>query len=433
LSLRYDLDEVPPLAEFLLSGLQWLAISIPGIIIVGKVVCGLHFADLPARITYLQKLSFMVGIALFSQVLWGHRLPLILGPSTVLLIGMIATFGFDVAAVYTSIAVGGCLLFLAAVTGFFGRLQKFFTRRIVAVVLLLIAFTLMPTVLGLFRPPGSVSPVLHLLFAFLLMLLMFAAEWALPPAWKSAIIFFAMIAGGLAWVALFPLSDREAVPRDLPALACFFGGFTASLALAPGVLLSFLFCFLGLSINDLGSIESVSALLDPPDMERRVNRGIAFTGLANLASGLFGVIGPVDFSLSPGVILSTGCASRFTLVLTAVLLILLSFSPLVLGAVGSVPPVVVGSVLLYILVFQVGAGLALIGRAGKGVELESAVVIGLPVLMGTVISILPVRYLGGFPLFLRPLIGNGFVVGVLTALILEHGFQRMRSGGGRGG
>jgi hypothetical protein len=41
--LRYDLDDAPPLAEFLLFGLQWLAISIPGIIIVGKVVCGLHF------------------------------------------------------------------------------------------------------------------------------------------------------------------------------------------------------------------------------------------------------------------------------------------------------------------------------------------------------------------------------------------------------
>ena len=355
--LRYDLDDVPPLAEFLLFGFQWLAISIPGIIIVGKVVAGLHFADLHARIVYLQKLSFMIGLALFSQVLWGHRLPLILGPSTVLLVGMIASSGFDVAAVYTSITAGGCLLFLAAVTGFFGRLQRLFTRRIVAVVLLLIAFSLMPTVLGLFRPPGSVSPVLHLLFAFLLMLLMFAAERMLAPAWRSAVIFFAMVVGGFAWLVLFPSSGLEAAPRGLPALAGFFSSFTTHFVLAPGVLLSFFFCFLGLSVNDLGSIESVSALINPPDMERRVNRGIAFTGLANLASGLFGVIGPVDFSMSPGVILSTGCASRFTLVLTAVLLVLLSFSPLVLGAVGSVPPVVVGSVLLYILTFQVGAGL----------------------------------------------------------------------------
>ena len=55
--------------------------------------------------------------------------------------------------------------------------------------------------------------------------------------------------------------------------------------------------------------------------------------------------------------------------------------------------------------------------------------IGLPVLMGTVVSFLPGRVLGGFPLFLRPLLGNGFVVGVLAALLLEHGVLRGRKGG----
>jgi xanthine/uracil permease len=429
--MRYSLNDVPPPAEFVLFGLQWLAISIPGIIIIGKVVGGLHFADSSSQITYLQKLSFVIGIVLISQVLWGHRLPLILGPSTVLLIGMIASTGFDRAAVYGSIMVGGGLLFLIAVTGLFGHLQRLFTPRVVAVVLLLIAFTLMPTVLGLLVPAGPVPPHRSISFAFALILGMVVAQRFLPPLWKSAIIFFAMIAGSLAWFIVFPSPHRQAAARGLPLVSCFFSGFTTSFSLAPGVLISFLFCFLGLSINDLGSIESVSTLLDPPHMRQRVNRGIALTGLANLAAGFFGVIGPVNFSLSPGVILSTGCGARLTLVLTGALLVIISFSPFLMGMIGGVPPVVTGAILTYILTFQIAAGLAAIGQEGKAVPVESGIVVGLPVLLGTAISMLTARILEAFPLVVRPIIGNGFVVGVLTAFVLEHAIYREKRGTSR--
>ncbi len=424
MQIRYKLDDMPPFGEFVLFGLQWLAISIPGIIVIGKIVGGLHFTDPSAQITYLQKLTFVIGVVLVSQVLLGHRLPLIVGPSTVLLVGMIASAGFDPATVYASIMVGGSILFLTAVTGLFGRLQKLFTVRVVAVVLLLIAFTLMPTVLGLLIPPGPVLPHRCMSFAFMLILGMFIAQRYLPPIWKSAIIFFAMIAGSLAWVIIFPSSGLHSAPRGLPAFSGFFHEFTTRFSVAPGVLASFIFCFLGLSVNDLGSIESVSVLLKLPDMRQRVNRGISLTGLANLASGFFGVIGPVNFSLSPGVILSTGCASRFTLVLTGGLLVLLAFSPAVLGLVESVPPVVIGCVLTYLLTFQIAAGFATIGQEEKGFRLESGLVVGLPVLMGTAVSMLPARILGTFPLVLRPVMGNGFVIGVLVAFILEHVLYR---------
>ena len=89
IDLKHQLDEWPSFGELLLLGLQWLAISIPGIIIVGKVVGIIHDSAVVGQITYLQRMCFMVSIALFAQILWGHRLPLILGPSTVILIGII--------------------------------------------------------------------------------------------------------------------------------------------------------------------------------------------------------------------------------------------------------------------------------------------------------------------------------------------------------
>jgi xanthine/uracil permease len=87
-----------------------------------------------------------------------------------------------------------------------------------------------------------------------------------------------------------------------------------------------------------------------------------------------------------------------------------------------------GCVLTYLLTFQIAAGFATIGQEEKGFRLESGIVVGLPVLMGTAVSMLPARILGTFPPVLRPVIGNGFVIGVLVAFILEHVVYKERKG-----
>jgi xanthine/uracil permease len=70
--------------------------------------------------------------------------------------------------VYTAIASGGLTLAIAGITGLFGNLQLFFTRRVVGVVLLLITFSLMPTILNLITDPNSTSSQTHLMYALIL-------------------------------------------------------------------------------------------------------------------------------------------------------------------------------------------------------------------------------------------------------------------------
>ena len=68
------------------------------------------------------------------------------------------------------------------------------------------------------------------------------------------------------------------------------------------------------------------------------------------------------------------------------------------------------------------------GSGGKGSD--AGIVIGFPLLAGTVVSFLPAQVLTGLPAVFRPLLGNGFVVGVLTAFLLEHVIFRRREKGG---
>lgn len=421
MEFKHKLDEWPPFPELMLLGFQWLAISIPGIMIVGRVVSALHNDSLAGQIVYLQKLSFMVSITLFVQVMWGHRLPLILGPSTVLMIGVIAGSSFDPSAIYSSIMIGGMVLAMLSLSGLFGYVQKLFTSRVVAVVLILISFTLVPTITNLIAVSYRAVPTfVNLTFAITLTASMFISYRLVGALWRSTLILWAMIAGGITYYIIFPEASGFGVLLDESITGLFFDDLTTRWSFEPGVLVSFLFCFFALSINDLGSIQSMKEILNPPDMPRRINRGITFTGFANVFAGFLGIIGPVNFSLSPGVITATRSASRFTLIPASILLFILSFSPFFIGLLGNIPPAVIGSSLIYILYFQVVAGKNIAFRSREDFSLENTLVIVLPALVGTVIAFLPPSSLRILPIALRPIIGNGFVMGVLSALILEH-------------
>jgi len=420
---EYGLDQRPPLFKSFLFGIQWAAIAISLIIILGKVVGSVHFSDSANQVMYLQKMFLITAVTLFFQVVLGHRLPLICGPAAVLLIGVIASQSFEISAVYSSVMAGGFIIAILGATGLFGYLKKLFTTRVVAVVLLLIAFTLAPTILNLMiNAKSGIPPILNLTFAVALVFSMFLLHRVLSGIWKSTLIIWSLILGSLFYFIFFPTGSTDKLFLQTHWISGFFSGFTMKLSFEPGVLVSFLFCYLALSINDLGSIQSMDVLLSPPHMDRRITRGLTLTGLANVAAGFFGIIGPVNFSLSPGVIASTGCASRFCLLPAAAIIGILAFFPAIIGIIGSVPSVVIGCVLLYILTSQIAAGLIVTfqGVDENGFQFDSGLIIGLPVLFGTVIAFLPAAVLDSFPVVLKPICGNGFVVGVVFALTLEH-------------
>lgn len=51
---------------------------------------------------------------------------------------------------------------------------------------------------------------------------------------------------------------------------------------------------------------------------------------------------------------------------------------------------------------------------------DDALILALPVLMGVIIAFMPAEVTAAIPALLKPLLGNGFVVGLLTVLFMEH-------------
>lgn len=422
--MKYGLDDKPGFVPLLLYGVQWWVATLPSLVIMGVVVARLHSPYLAQHVFYLQKLFVLLGAATIIQVLFGHRLPLVMGPASTLLVGILATLSSGVAAMYTAIFTGGAILAAASFCGLLSRVRGLFTPRIVAVILMLIAFSISPTILHLIADGENAA--LHFCFALATVFALVLLNARLRGVWKSLTILFGMAGGSLGYFLLF--GPPSVPPQSLGGSSLFLPGpeFDA------GVTLSFLFCFLALTINELGSIEAVGHMLRAGGMPGRIRRGAGIQGLTNMLAGAMGVIGPVDFSMSAGLIEATGCASRHTLVPAGILLALCGLSSTVVLALCLIPSPVMGALLLYLMAAQLASGLGLLVREKGIAGFDHGIVVALPLMVGLAVAYAPPEVFAGLPDLLRPVVANGFVMGTLAVLALEHGIFRSNGAEDRG-
>lgn len=419
--LKYKIDQRMPLKDLVAYGLQWFLIIIPTLIILSVLIGNLHFDSVAEKTFYSQKVFALVGITLLAQTLRGHRLPIVIGPATVLLIGILSATTHGASAVYTAIVLGGALMVLISYTGLLRTLTRFFTPRIIVVILALIAMTLMPTIIRLVFA-NIAMPLGAFLFALGMLGAMIVLNRLLRGVWKSTVVLWTLLAGSFGYRWLFadytPLSKVSFA--ELPWHQLFIPGFTFDV----GVLFAFFFCYIALFINEVGSIQAVDKSLKAGDSTNRTMRGLRYTGFSNMLCGLFGVIGTVDFSMSPGIIMNTGCASRYALVAAAVGLIVCALFPQMIVLICAIPEPVLGGVLLFIMVSQLASSFQMMTSQPIARNFADCLTLALPLMMALLISFLPAEVVGAIPEVLRPIATNGFVIGVVTVLLMEHVINR---------
>ena len=413
MDFRYSLNERPKWSHLLLYGIQWLLISIP------VVLTSTFIAPAGETIAFTQKIFGVMGAIMIVQPLLGHRMPLVAGPASALLMGILTTTaqGCSQSAIYTSMIIGGAFVTLMAVSGAMSRIQRLFTPRIALSILLLIVFTITKPIINLiFSNPAHQQ--LAFWFCIICTTLMAVANNLLRGVWKSTVVLWAMILGSLAYYAFVGFPDSIAADTRTSTL------FLQQFELDWGVVLSFLFCYIALLINQVGSVQSLGNMIAADSMESRNKRGMIVTGLGNILSGAMGVVGPVDYSLSPGIVASTRCASRYTIIPAGLAMIAVAFSPKIVGFLMSIPAPVMGTVLLFLMCTQLSAGFEIIRNSGCIKEFRHGMIIALPLLFNVIMTFAPADAIAAIPQIIRPIVGNGFVMGVIVILLLEHIFLR---------
>lgn len=418
MNLKYNVDDRMPAGQMMMYAIQWFVLCIAVVSTSIFVATGTP----EDRLFFSQKLFAVIGITGFLQVVAGHRLPIVVGPAAVLLVGVMASLmaEADVSAIYSSIAIGGVLITLLTIGGLMRFVQRIFTPRIVVVILMLIATTLAPTITNLVFPAHAShdEKIFGLLFAVVGVVLMVVANRNLKGVAKSLVIPVALIVGSAAYFAVFD------APQHVSTAASWRGLFIEEFVFDWSLVVAFIICYIALAINDIGSMESLGGMLGVKDMDKRMKRGVRITGVMNIVAGSMGVLGPVNYSMSPGVIASTGCASRYALIPATLMLVVCALFPDVIWVLTAIPSPVIGVILLFLMGTQLAASFEMMQSSRSATTFADALTLGLPIMVAMLFQLMPK---GIAPAVIQPLVGNGFAMGVIVVMIMEHVINRPKS------
>jgi len=109
-------------------------------------------------------------------------------------------------------------------------------------------------------------------------------------------------------------------------------------------------------------------------------------------------------------------------------MIVCAFIPKLWAFLTIIPPSVTAAVLFVTLSSQFMAGISVLMSKKERVDRREYFTVGLPLLMGTMVSMIPKPFFQQFPVAIASLMSNGLVVGILSGLFLEHILFRSRTG-----
>jgi len=156
-----------------------------------------------------------------------------------------------------------------------------------------------------------------------------------------------------------------------------------------------------------------------PDL-KRIGRGLLADSVSVTLSGMLGGMATDTSASNVGLSNASGATSRWIGVTAGLLFAVLGLSPK-LGAVLSIMPMpVMGAILVYVTSFMIISSLQVI--LASSIDLHMTFVIGIPLIFGLSIDMLPQMY-GTMPTWLRPFIGSSLTFSTILAVVLNQLFH----------
>jgi len=436
-NIKYGLDARLSPGKTAAYGFQHMILLIanaaimPVIIARGLGLDGVEISEM------LLRTFFICGILCILQTRFGHRYPIIDGPSGlwltvwISLASVASAMHGDLAALRSHIEFGMLIsgLFIMAI-GFSGKMKyiaKLFSPMVNGVFLILMPIQLSKSfvggMLGTVYGGTEIDPKSFSAF-WLTVAVMILVNIFGTPFLKSIAILVGIAVGWIfaAFIGLGSFIDSSAPVPFIKLPEIYAWGLPV---FDPGILIT---CIIGsflLFSNFLASTLGMADVVKEEFTEKQLNRGTVFFGITTIATGAFSTIGFVPFATSMGIVRMTGVAARRPFYLGSLAMIVLGL----IGPVGlffaAIPPAVgYGSLsVLFGIIVKQGADYI------KKAELteRKGFAFGIAMLTGTGIMMQPFELFGSLPQIIVPFAANGLLVGVILAIVLEQALKEKGS------
>ncbi|TMV49164.1 uracil/xanthine transporter [Paenibacillus mesophilus] len=397
--------------------------------VVVPLSIGAAFGFAPGLIAYLVKVTFIVtGAASILQACFGHRYALMEGPAglwwgfILSLAAAAPSMGMSLSELGGALSAGmiaaGALTSLLGALGFGALLKKAFTPVVMFVYLFLLSSQLIivffKSMTGLSDGGRVDMPVAALSVAIVLLVSWIGIKGRGMLGNFSILI--GMVAGWVAYRLLFPGTEGHTVGEG--------GGLGVTLFpwgaphIEVGILLAALLAGLINMTNTVTALSAADKLYGKSSTDASYKRSYHLTALHTAVSGLFGLVPYGPYTSSIGFLESTRMLDRSALVLGGALFVMLGFVP-ALGTFFAAMPASVGGAVLFVVYLQL-FGTAFRNLHGYSFNPRTVYRMAAPALLGISILNVPADAFAGLPGTLRPIIGNGLLMGVIVSIVLEN-------------
>ena len=266
----------------------------------------------------------------------------------------------------------------------------------------------------------AIDPYSALIAATTLLVIVVLSVWG-----NSRLKLFGLAGGILAGVAMAALCGRlsggelfATVPIvALPTLPMPVFDFDAGLLVVVVII-----TILG-QVDTFASTVIVDRMDDAdwhrPDMEM-AGGGVMANGLGNVISGLLGGMATSTSSANVGLSHATRSTSRWIGIAAAMVIAVVALLPQATLALTLIPTPVIGAIQVYAATFLIVSGIEL--AASRAIDSRTIFMIGISLFIGLSVMLIP-QLAEGVPPSLRHVVGSGFVMAGLVAILLNLVFR----------
>lgn len=419
--------KLKPMMTTTLAGLQWLSfLFVNTVVIPLSVGEAYHLSSL--QISGNMSRSFILtGVACLIQVLFGHRLPLMEGQTgqwwgVILSVASIGvSSGKSITEVGGSLSVGimlgGAAVILFGLFGLHKMLNKLFTPIVMAVLLFLLAVQLIDIffagMMGI-TATGKVQVPVALLSVSIIILVS-----VLTIAGRGLLSNFSILIGIIVGWIMYGLfigsGPRVVVPHIRDICELFVWGRPS---FDSGIIVAGICTALINTSNTIATFRAAEPLFGISFSHAAYRRSFIWSGTFTVLSGIFATVPYAPYTSSIGFLQTTRLYDRGPFIMGSLLLIVLGGVPQ-LASLFSAMPISVGDAVLFVAYLQL-FGSALRNIEGMNFDFKSIFRIALPTLVGLAILATPSSSFADIHGFMRTIISNGMLVGILLAVLTEN-------------